>query len=189
MLAKMTLARWIIVLSLLAAVGLGYYGYSMHARRLSLEDALTREVHEIALDLRNLARRHSVLTKQLDREGFKEQSDPATYIRAIAANAAVLMGDVTVAPPSEAEHIRGILDTRYTISSSSFDRGYPRLNIANFLYKLESESRRMRVTRLRMDPEAKNLKPENVLDVDSWRWEVEVTSRTKLETPPPAVKR
>ncbi len=185
-LANMTLARWIIVVSLLASIGLGYYGYNLHTRRLELESALKTEVRAVALDLRTLARQYSVLSKQVDREGFSENvKDPATYIRQIAAGKDVQIGDITVDPPSEAENIKGVLDTRYGMKPSSRDRGYGRLNIANFLFKLESESRRMRVTRLRMEPEAKSVRPETVLESDSWRWEAEVTTRTKIEAPPP----
>jgi hypothetical protein len=183
--ANLTLARWIILLSLLASIGLGWYGFKLHQRRVDLEAALSSEARTIALDLRNLARRYTVLMKQSEREGLEGQSDPATYIRRIAASPDVKIGDTTVDPPSEAENIKGVLDTRYGIKPSSRDRGYGRLNIANFLYKLESESRRMRVTRVRLEPEAKSTKPELVLENDSWRWEAEVTSRTKIETTPP----
>lgn len=179
--ASMTLARGIILVSILASIGLGYYGYTLHERRLGIEQALTGEVRLTALELRTSARRYSVLSKQLDREGLSGNlADPVTYIRTIAAGPDVKIGDTTVDPPSEAENIKGVLDTRYGIKPSSRDRGYGRLNIANFLFKLESESRRMRVTRLRMEPEAKSVKPETVLENDSWRWEAEVTTRTKL---------
>ncbi len=167
----------------------GYYGYTLHARRVGLEDALSGEVRRVALDTRNKARRFTVLQKQSEREGLEGQSDPVSYIRRIAASSDVKLGDTTVDPPSEAENIKGVLDTRYSIKPSSRDRGFPRLNIANFLYKLESESRRMRVTRVSMEPEAKSTKPELVLDNDSWRWEAEVTSRTKIEAPPAPVKK
>ena len=40
---NLTLARWIILLSLLSSIGLGYYGYTLHARRVGLEDALSGE--------------------------------------------------------------------------------------------------------------------------------------------------
>lgn len=182
-LQSMSLARWIIAISLLASIGLGAYGYSLHKQRKLLEDALASEVPKLSLDLQNLAKRHTVLMKQFEREGLQGQSDPVTYIRTIAAGRDAQIGDTTVDPPQETENIKGVLDTRYTIKPSNRDRGFNRLNIANFLYKLESESRRMRVTRLRLDPEAKSVKPENILENDSWRWEAEVTSRTKSETP------
>jgi hypothetical protein len=186
--ANLTLARWIILLSLLASIGLGWYGYTLHGRRVALEEALSKDVRTIALDLRNQARRYTVLKKQQEREGLQGQSDPQTYIRSVAAALDVAIGDVTVDPPTEAENIKGVLDTRYGIKPSSRDRGYPRLNIANYLYKLESQSRRMRVTRVRLEPEAKSTKPELVLENDLWRWEAEVTSRTKLEAPPPPAR-
>ena len=183
LLERMTLARWIIVISLLASIGLGIFGYSLHKRRAELETALASEVPKLALELQNYAKRHTVLTKQYEREGLQGQSDPVTYIRTIAAGQLVQIGDTQVDPPQESQPMPGVLDTRYTIKPSNRDRGFGRSNIANFLFKLESESRRMRVTKLRMEPEAKNVKPENVLENDSWRWEAEVTSRTKIETP------
>jgi hypothetical protein len=183
-LQNLSLARWIIIFSVLASAGLGFYGYRLHARRVALEDALRADVPLLATEMQSLAKQHSALMRQYDREGLGSQKDPLTYIRTIAAGKDVQIGDTTVDPPVEDERIRGVLDTRYAIKPSSRDRGYPRLNIANFLYKLESESRRLRVTRLRMEPEAKSVKPETVLENDSWRWEAEVTSRTKINTPP-----
>lgn len=180
-LQQMTLARWIILVSLLASIGLGYFGWKLHSQRMELEDALASEVPKVALDLQNLSKRHTVLNKQFEREGLQGQADPVTYIRTIAAGQDVKIGDTTVDPPQETQPMAGVLDTRYTIKPSNRDRGFGRLNIANFLYKLESESRRMRVTKLRMEPEAKNVKPEIILESDSWRWEAEVTSRTKID--------
>jgi hypothetical protein len=176
----MSLARWIILVALLSSIGLGYYGYRLHSQRMELEDALANDVPKLSLELQNLAKRYTVLNKQFERDGLQGQSDPATYIRTIAAGRDVQIGDITVDPPQETQPMTGVLDTRYTIKPSNRDRGFPRLNIANFLFKLESESRRMRVTKLRMEPEAKSVQPENVLESDSWRWEAEVTTRTKM---------
>ncbi|HTF90505.1 MAG TPA: hypothetical protein VK843_18960 [Planctomycetota bacterium] len=184
-LKNLTLARWIMIFSLLAAIGLGVYGYKLHAKRTDLEFIIDSKVRALAVELQTLAKQHSALVKQFDREGLLEQKDPSSYIRNIAASPNVQIGDIAVDPPNETENIKGILDTRIGIKPASRDRGYPRLNIANFLYKLESESRRMRVTRLRLEPEAKSVRPENILDNDMWRWEAEVTSRTKMDTPPP----
>ena len=185
---NLSLARWIIIVALISSAGLGVYGYKLHAQRVELEDALRNKVPLLAIELQTLAKQHSALTKQFEREGLQGQSDPVTYIRSIAASKDVAIGDTTVDPPAESENIKGVLDTRYGIKPSSRDRGYGRINIANFLFKLESESRRMRVTRLRLEPEAKSVKPENVLESDMWRWEAEVTSRTKLDQPAPVKK-
>ena len=189
-LQKISLARWIIIISLLASIGLGYYGYQLHTQRTELEVALKTQVPKLAVEMQTLAKQHTVLMKQNDREGLGgPQNDPLLYIRSIAASKDVMIGDTTVDPASESEYIKGVLDTRYGIKPSSRDRGYGRLNIANFLYKLESESRRMRVTRFMMEPESKSVKPETVLENDSWRWTAEVTSRTKIDAPPPPVKK
>ncbi|HUR29643.1 MAG TPA: hypothetical protein VM509_15745 [Planctomycetota bacterium] len=188
-LQNLSLARWIIIFSLLASAGLGFYGYRLHSRRVGLELALKTDVPLLAVEMQNLAKQHSALMKQYDREGLGDQKDPQTYIRTIAAGKDVQIGDTSVDAPVETEFITGVLDTRYVVKPSSRDRGYARLNIANFLYKLESESRRLRVTRLRMEPEAKSVKPETILENDSWRWEAEVTSRTKINRPPPPARK
>lgn len=189
LLQKLSLARWIIIVSVLASLGLGTYGFQLYSQRAELENALEKKVPALAIELQTLAKQNSVLVRQLGREGLKgDQSDPVTYIRTIAASSQVQIGDTTVDPPSESENIKGVRDTRWGIKPSSRDRGYGRLNIANFLYKLESESGRMRVTRLRMEPEQKNVKPEMVLENDSWRWDAEVTTRTKIDQPATPVK-
>jgi len=184
-LKQLTLARWIIIVSLVASLGLGFYGYRLHSKRVELEVALQRDVPKLATEMQTLAKQYSLLRNQSEHLTFGSGiANPQTYIRNIAASPDVMIGDTSVDPPSENKIIEGVLDTRYGIKPSARDRGYPRLNIANFLFKLESESRGMRVTRLRMEPEAKNVKPENVLENDMWKWEAEVTTRTKIEKPP-----
>ena len=54
-----------------------------------------------------------------------------------------------------------------------------RASIANFLFTLEQDSRRVKVTSIRIDPFAK-LKPGE-LGGDEWTFEAEITSRRKIE--------
>jgi hypothetical protein len=88
----MSLARWIILVALLSSIGLGYYGYRLHSQRMELEDALANDVPKLSLELQNLAKRYTVLNKQFERDGLQGQSDPATYIRTIAAGRDVQIG-------------------------------------------------------------------------------------------------
>jgi hypothetical protein len=181
-LQQLTLARWIIIVSFVGSVALGYYGYRLHRTRVELEVALKTSVPKLAVELQTLAKQYSLLKSQAEHEAFSGNvTNVGTYVRNIAAGTDVRIGDIAIDNPTENKITEGVLDTRYAVKPSSRDRGYPRLNIANFLYKLESDSRGMRVTRLRMEPEAKNVKPETILENDSWKWEAELTTRTKIE--------
>ena len=53
----------------------------------------------------------------------------------------------------------------------------------NYLYLLESQSRRVRVTSIQLTPEEKKKEYEHTNDL--WKWNIELTSRTKVETTAP----
>ena len=180
--ANMNLARWIILASIVGSLALAFTGWKLHARRVELERELKASVPNQALELQVLARRYSKLYKEAEREGLKGQADPESYIRTLASDEHVALGQVEVIRAPETFPRKDVVDRKYTIRPQSKDRGFPRDRIANFMWKLESESRRVRVTMAQLDPE-KNLKPWEH-PTDAWKWTVEVTSRQKLETPP-----
>jgi hypothetical protein len=180
--ANMNLARWIIVASVAGTLVLAFTGWKLHSRRVELERALEVAVPEQALELQVLARRYSKLYKEAEREGLKGQADPQSYIRTLASDEHVALGQVEVITAPETTPRKGVVDRKYTIRPQSRDRGFPRDRIANFMWKLESESRRVRVTMAQLDPE-KPLKPHEH-PTDSWKWTVEVTSRQKQDEPP-----
>ena len=181
--ANMNLARWIILASIVGTLVLAFTGWRLHSRRVQLEEELEVSVPKRALDLQVLGRRYSKLYKEAEREGLKGQADPQSYIRTLASDEHVALGQVEVIPAPEITPRKGVVDRKYTIRPQSRDRGFPRDRIANFMWKLESESRRVRVTMAQLDPE-KSLKPWEH-PTDSWKWTVEVTSRQKQEEPSP----
>jgi hypothetical protein len=182
--ANMNLARWIIVASVAGTLVLAFTGWKLHSRRVELERALEVAVPNRALALQVQARRYSKLYKEAEREGLKGQADPESYIRTLASDEHVALGQVEVIRARESTPRKGVADRKYTIRPQSRDRGFPRDRIANFMWKLESESRRVRVTMAQLDPE-KPLKPHEH-PTDSWKWTVEVTSRQKQDEPPAA---
>jgi hypothetical protein len=179
-LAHMNLARWIILGSLVGSLALGWNGWRLRARRIETEASLKREVPMLALDIQTLSRAYSKLYKESEREGLKPQDDPQSYIRKLALHDSVLLGGIDITGPTEIEPVKGVVDKKYTLKPQARDKGVLRLKLANFFYMLESESRRVRVTHIMMEPELKNVKPNEVSN-DMWRWEAEVTARQKKE--------
>jgi len=181
--ASMNLARWIILLSVLGSIGLGYFGFTLHKRRLALTEALESQVPKLAVEIQRMSREYTQLKRETDREGLKAQANAESYIRAIGARSEVQIGQLDISTPQATRPAKGVKDEKYVITPKDRNRGFERLNIANFCFLLEKESKRVKVTRIHMDPEQKNMKPHEVSG-DKWRWEIDVTSRQKDEQAP-----
>ena len=184
MLANMNLARWVILVSVVVSIGLGFWGWSLHEERVALVDALKIEVPKRAQNIQVLSLRHSELHKEYDREGLRGQSDPDTYIRRLATDKDVALGGVRINNLPDRSPFKGVVDRKYAISPQDVKKGgrgatgFDRARIANYLWLLEQQSRRVRVTNIRLDPVQKTEPwvPAN----DQWTWDIEVTSRQKI---------
>jgi len=179
----MNLARWIIVGSLVASAALGANGWRLHRDRVELEQALKVQVPKLAQDIQALSRKYSKLFKEAEREGLRGQDDPQSYIRGLAQDPNVSLGAVDIRPQSPTNPIKGVVDKRYVISPQDKNRGFSKDRIANYMWLLEQQSRRVRVTNIRFEQEQK-LKPWEFGDDLRWKWEIEVTSRQKEELAP-----
>ena len=71
-----------------------------------------------------------------------------------------------------------VVDKVYRIKSDARERSFQRPRIANFLYTLEFDSRRVKVTSLKLSPSNKRLKPGEIGD-DLWTFEAALTVRSK----------
>lgn len=174
--SNMNLARWIILLSLLASAGLGFYGWTLHQERVMLEDELQTRVPMKAQQIQVLSLRCSKLDEELLREGLTGQTNPEEYIRNLAINSNVALGSVRIAA-SESPLKKDVVDRKYKIEPQEAKVGHKRDRIANYMWLLESQSRRVRVTNIRLDQMGK-YEPWETSD-DKWEWEIEVTSRQK----------
>ena len=180
MLASMNLARWIILLSILAAIGLGAFGWTLIQERKTLEQALLVAVPKRAQDIQILSRQYSRLNSEFEREGLKAQAKPEQYIRSLASNPKVGLGGVKVDLKAGTNtSAKGVADLRYTIKPQESKTAHGRDRIANYMWLLEHESRRVRVTQIRLDPQGKYEPWEPA--GDQWEWDIEVTSRQKVE--------
>ena len=183
-LADMNLARWVIFGSLVASLGLGFWGWSLHKQRTELVHALGVEVPKRAQNIQVLSLRHSELRKDYDREGLRGQADAETYLRRLATHKDVVLGGVDIKSMPDRSPVKGVVDRKYSISSPGAKRGskgsagFDRARIANYLWLLEQQSRRVRVTNIRLEP-TERADPW-VPTSDLWTWDIEVTSRQKL---------
>ena len=184
LLKSMTAPRWIIVVGSLGALGLGYNGWRLHEQRATLEAALETDglVERTSAKIQSLGKQITKLQADADREGLSGQTEPILYFRGFASDPNVRLGQVEVTGPKSQMIIKGTEDLQYTIRPQA-DKGFPRDRIMNYLYLLESQSRRVRVTSIQLNPEEKKKEWEHTNDM--WKWNIELTSRTKVETKAP----
>jgi hypothetical protein len=182
-LSSMNLARWIIVVGALGTLTLGVTGWLLHQKRVEYEASLEPggEVERLAKSIQSLGKNCTQLQQAADRTGLTKQKDAVSYIRDLARNPAVQVGLVAITPLTPATPAKGVTDIKYQIKPQEQTQTFRRDNIANFMWKLESDSGRLRVTNVRMmhDGNPKEWEIEN----DLWKYELEVTSRQKDEAP------
>ena len=178
---QMTFPRWVILTSFLASAILGYYVYERSNRleqiqvELRRAPALVQEIQSLGVARNNL---NSISSGEVLRGGG-DQIDFETYIRSIAADKKVSVGQVRTSPTVRSP-IAGYEDRMIKIVPANKDPRFTRSQIGNFLYKLEADSRRVKVTSLRLEP-ADRLKPGEVGD-DEWKFDVTITVRSKAES-------
>ncbi|MCE9594030.1 MAG: hypothetical protein K8S98_07550 [Planctomycetes bacterium] len=183
---NMTVERWVILTSFIVALGLGGVGFfKFHRERVELEDALKADVIKLAQDTQASAMKYSKLYKEADlQELTGSQSNMESFVRTLATRKEASLGQIDVRISESPNTLRkGVQDLRYTLQPQNRERAFSRIGIANYLYLLESESRRLRVSHLRLTLSPKNLKewdfPPN--NPEQWFWDAEVLSRQKSD--------
>lgn len=145
---------------------------------------LNKDVANAPLVVRSIqarAQELDQLMKAASREGLKgegNRDDTDFYIRQIAQMNDINIGQVDI-NFSSTEPFRGVEDLVYKIKPSERDSKFLRASVANFLYKLEELSRRVRVTSLKLTPHQR-LKPGEIGN-DFWTFETEITARRATE--------
>ena len=178
-LSKMTLARWILLVSLLLSAVLAVTGTRLYRERVRLQESLEVQVPRLAQEIQVNSRRFTRLYEQAEGAGLTGgQQDAQSYLRGLAIDRDVQLGGIEIIPQANFQPAKGVVDVKYRIRPQERERGFVRVNLANFMHLIEQRSRRMRVTYVRMDREGKGLKPWEYGN-DRWTWELEVTSRQK----------
>ncbi len=175
--ANLNLARGIILVSVIGCLVLGFLGWKRSQQLADLKDNLAG-IEPLTTQLMQSAQRHTALSKTFKDDNLDAQKDLETYIRKVATKDRVEIGNVNMTFTTE-PRTKNVVDKVYRIKSDSRERTFQRLRIANFLYTLEFDSRRVKVTDLKLEVAGKQ-KPHEVPE-DAWFFDAEVTSRQKAD--------
>lgn len=178
-LQSLNLARGIILVSLITSIGLGYLCWKRSTELGELRAQLHSQVESTVSTLMQSAKKHTQLSRGLKDDSLGGQKNLETYIRKVAAMDHVEVGSVNLSN-SDTPITKGIVDKKYRIKSDDRDRTFQRLSIANFLWKLEELSHRVKVTDIKLEIGEKRIKNHEVPD-DKWTFEAEVTSRQRTD--------
>lgn len=175
-LRSLTFPRAMILGTLLGSAVTGWFVYkkTQELRQLELDVA---RAPQVVISIHSKAQELDQLLSAANREGLKGDvlNDIETYIRQKASGPNINLGQVDFTP-STSEPFRDVVDLKYKIRPREKTQRALRGSIANFLYTLEQDSRRIKVTSIKIDPFEK-LKPGQ-LGNDYWTFEAEITSRT-----------
>jgi hypothetical protein len=180
-LRNMNLARGIILFAVVGSMALGFVGWRQQQKLNELRDDLKEDTPKLVKELMRLGHQHTQLKRAAGKEGLNGQNDFKTYIRNAANKDGVDLGEIKLNSNPQ-DRGKGVTDLTETIIPADRDRRYERYKIANFLYALERDSHRVKVTRIKMNIAEKNVKPHEIPD-DAWTFEAAVTSRQRAEEP------
>lgn len=176
--SNMNFPRWVILSMLLASGVLGWLVWTQSARLAEVEGEL-RRAPDLVKEIQQLSLRLDSLQSLADKEGLIGETDPEFYIQRIASLENVQIGAPSITP-TVLSPFRGVEDHKYKIRPQDKTRRYKRVRIGNFLYKLEEESRKVKVTGIELTPTDRIRSGE--IGEDNWTFEVELTSRQAAET-------
>lgn len=170
--------RIVIIVALSLSGALGWLVYQ-RANRLEEIQTELKQVPNLVRDIQKLGIELNNYQEAASGEILKgEDYDAETYIREIAADQAVNIGQVRTQPSTKSPY-RDVEDHIYKIQPDTRNPRFTRSQIGNFLYKLEADSRRVRVTSLKLTP-ANKIKPGQIGD-DIWTFDAAITTREKVE--------
>jgi hypothetical protein len=172
---NMSLARIVILVCLLAAIPLGYLGVQASGRMAEL-DASLQDTEKVVRSIQMGSIRLSQLQEQAQGEGIRGQDNVASYIRLIAQSDKVKVGQVDIKPKSKTTG--EAIEESYAIEPFDADRRFDRTRITNFLFKLEEDSRKVKLTSIEITPFDKKVRPHDEL-ADSWRFKATLATRRK----------
>lgn len=180
-LQSLNFARVMMLVALLGSLVLGYTGWNQYQTLEGLRDDLSARMPEFVRKLEDAGRRHSQLAKNYDKEALKGQQNLQSYAMQCATDDRVEIGDIDPQPSIDKNAgPKGIEDQKLMIKPKDPKRGYTRLRIANFLYRLEEQSRRVKVTDLEFTLSGSKVAKHEVPE-DSWTFSCEITSRQRRE--------
>jgi len=177
---SMNLARGIIVLSLLGSIVLLWMGLKHSSQLSKMKGNYASDVDKLTTQVAQLARKHTQLSDSLKGENLQGEAELQGYIYKVAGMDRVEIGNPVMNPSQPDPFQKGIVDKKINIRPDNRERTFARTTIANFLYTLEQQSRRVKVTMIRIENGDRRVKPHEI-PKDQWTFEAEVTSRQRSE--------
>jgi hypothetical protein len=176
----LNLARVIIIFSLLGSLFLAWNGMQEQEKVDQLRNVFASAVPKVCTEIQELSLLNTKLIGDVKGDKLLSQASPESYIRGCADHPSVQVGEVDMTSrnrPGQA----GIIDKITTIRPFDRKRQFPHYKIAQFLYRLEADSRQVKVTSIKMDLEGGS-KDLDKIPADNWSYDVEVTNRVKEDT-------
>ena len=177
-------ARFVILVCFLAAGPLAYFAWKQYELNNEMKAALAPggTVEQLVTSIQENSRTYTQLMRNRRSEGLiGAQADVQSYIRSKAFADEVELGEIQIDPSNPRTVGSGLRDTTYSIRPMNRDSSFQRVAIANFLFTLEHDSQRVRVTQLNLKHEDKRLKPETIPDRDRWMFDAQITTREKVD--------
>lgn len=170
--AGMNLSRAVILLALLGSAVLGWLVQEKSARLAEIDDEL-QTVPVLAKEIQRLG---IELQQYVDISGPNAGADTNyhDYVRSIASSSRVEIGQVNL-DPDVREYNRDVEDRNYKVTPQNKNQRFHQSKIGNFLYTLEAENRRVKVTRFEIRA-ADTIRPGEV-GTDSWTFSATITER------------
>ncbi|HED66633.1 MAG TPA: hypothetical protein ENJ09_13885 [Planctomycetes bacterium] len=176
----MTLPRAVILCSLIASIVLGYFAQQKSSRLEEIQRELA-QVPSIAKEIQRLGIEVQQYQELAQGSTTGADFDFSGYIRSIAADDTLVgIGQVSIDPITRTPS-KDIEDKIYRIRPANQNQRYQRSRIGNFLYKLEADSRRVKVTSIKITPAEKNRRPGEI-GSDEWTFEASITSRSQVSS-------
>lgn len=191
LLAKITFPRFMIAACLVGSGVLGVLIWFNYQKITGQSAALATggSVAETVRQIQAASKRYTNLYQAKGDENLRAQDNPQEYISAAATHDHVQIGrvDIRFAPrtltPTTTDHVYTVLPHRGTRDAPTFTRN----RIANFFWKLEFDSRRVRITELSLtavDQQGRPWRNFEAYPLDLWSFSCKLTSRQRVEEAP-----
>lgn len=178
---NMSFPRATIVLAAPLTIALLWIGLRQRSGLSEMKAALDGGgATKLTQQLAQLARKHSMLSDSLKGESLQGEADMQSYIYKVATMDRVEVGNLTLNVGGAEPLSKGVVDKKINIRPDNRERTFARTTIANFLYTLEQQSRRVKVTMLRIENSDRRVKAHEI-PKDQWTFEVDITSRQRSE--------
>ncbi|MEM9379008.1 MAG: hypothetical protein AAGB93_03585 [Planctomycetota bacterium] len=170
----------------LLLVGSAVLGYLIMGQKKVIDELSAAlepggEIESLAEDILGYSHLYTAYKERSAREGVKDNDEKGvqTYVREIAQRPRVMWGNVRIPNPTERQRLQGYNDRAYRLTPQEKGMAFDRPRIANFMYLLEFESRKLRVTNI--DLKVAERVDKHEVPEDKWAVDLTVTMRERIK--------